>query len=85
MSNKLKLFTLIAIAILAGVIVWAVATVPEPQEEVDAKKNAAKYMDYGPNTIREEVNGKLIWEITSESSRMNLQTKETEMVKIVGK
>ncbi len=72
-------------AILAVVIVWAVLTVPKPPSEEDIKKEQTKYMEYGPNTIREEQNGKLIWEIVSESSRMNLQTKETEMNKITAK
>lgn len=85
MNNKLKLLTFAAIAAFLGVIVWAVMSVPAEIPPEEAKKEEPKFMDYGPNTIREEQNGKLIWEVSSESSRMDMKTKETVMNKITGK
>ena len=87
MNNKLKMLTFAAIAAFIGVIAWAVLSVPPEinKEQVQVEKERAQFIEHGPNTIKEELNGKLVWELSSESSRTNVKTHDTELNKLTGK
>ena len=66
-------------AIIAAFIAftaWTVFSIPDaPPEKPDSKKT--REMEYGENTIREEVGGKLLWELTTSSSSMDIKTQAT--------
>ena len=82
MNNKAK--ALVAgIAMLAvGLIVWAVATVPEVPKEVPQPEK--KVMSYDGNTISEDKNGRKLWELTSEHIEVDVDTQDVTMQGITG-
>ena len=71
------------LAAIAALTVWAVRTVPEPPPLV-AKDDSPRVMSYANNVISEEKNGVKIWDLTSESSSVDIDTQNAEMKKIVG-
>ena len=74
-------------AIIAAFIAftaWTVFSIPDaPPEKPDSKKT--REMEYGENTIREEVGGKLLWELTTSSSSMDIKTQATTFKDAKGK
>ena len=84
MSKRGKIFLGLVAAVLLGVIAWTVLSIPTPTppEAVDASEQ--KLMRYGKNTIAEEKNGVKIWDLTSESSVMNVDTQDTDFTNIIG-
>lgn len=72
------------IAAFTAFAAWAVFTVPDAPPPAD---NSAKVreMEYGENVIREEIGGKVLWEITTSSSSMDIQTQATKFKDVKGK
>ena len=62
--------------VFAVLVAWTVFSIPDaPQNQDDSGK--AREMEYGENTIREEIGGKLIWELKTSSSSMDIKTQAT--------
>ena len=68
--ERKKIAALGAIVVFAGVVAWTVLSIPEPP----ASENVRKEMEYGENTIREEMGGRLLWEMTTSSTKMDVDT-----------
>lgn len=71
-------------ALLVAIIIWAVFTVPQPPSAEEVAKNAKKFMEYGNQTIFEDKNGKRIWEIKTEKSKVEIATQNAEFYNIIG-
>ena len=72
------------IAVFIAVSAWTVFSVPDaPPVTPDSAKT--KEMEYGENTIREEVGGKLLWELTMSSSTMDIKTQASTFKDVKGK
>lgn len=84
MNNKGKLALLAFAAMLIGLVVWAVRTTP-PTPVPQEPKQASKTMKYSNNTIKEESNGKIIWEMTAEEIEVDNVTQDVTFKKLSGK
>lgn len=72
------------VAVFIIFTVWTVFSIPDaPVTQTDPKKT--RQMEYGENTIREEIDGKLLWEITTSSSKMDVKTYATTFKDAKGK
>lgn len=93
MIKKLKELSLAQKAVLAivlplvCVIVWAVCSVPTLPDKKAAEELAhkAKIMVYENNTMREEQDGKLIWELKARRTEMNGETRSAACEDITGR
>ena len=70
-------------ALLAGLIVWAIATVPEIPEQTD-EPQGPRIMSYAGNTLSEERDGRTVWEMTASQVNVDIDTNDTSMVQING-
>lgn len=70
-------------ALLTGLIIWSVMTVPEipPQTDVPAEP---REMSYADNTLSEEHDGRTVWKMTAEQVNIDIDTNDTGMTKIDG-
>ena len=84
MKNKANLIVLVFVALIAGLIFWAVRTVPQApvQQELSAEVKTMKYMD---NTIKEEKNGVKLWELSAEEITVDPDTSNVTLQNISGK
>lgn len=83
MGNRGKTILGVLAAVVVGFVIWTVTTVPKPPAE--EKKTGPVEMEYGANTIREEKGGRLVWELTTESSSMDINTQATKFKNATGK
>ena len=51
------------VAAFAVFVAWAVLTIPDGPPPIQGDPAKAREMEYGENTIREEIGGKLVWEL----------------------
>ena len=70
-------------ALLAGLIVWAIATVPEIPEQTDTQPGS-RVMSYADNTLSEERDGRTVWKMTASQVNVDIDTNDTSMVQIDG-
>ena len=82
MNNRTKALAAVLAALAVGLVVWAVATVPDAPKIVPQPEN--KTMSYDGNTISEEKNGRKIWELTSEHIEVDVDTQDVTMQGITG-
>lgn len=82
--ERKKLAAIGAVVIFAALAAWVTLSIPEPPapNEHATKK---REMEYGENTIREEVGGKLLWELTTASSNIDVDTQDTTFTGAKGK
>ena len=84
MNGKRKLLLGLAGILFICVVVWAVRTVPDAPAR-QPLETESKTMTYEGNTIKSEKNGKLVWELTSETMTMDADTKDVDMENLTGK
>ena len=82
MSIRAKALAAVIAVLAAGLVVWAVATVPDAPKIVPQPEN--KTMSYDGNTISEEKNGRKIWELTSAHIEVDVDTQDVTMQGITG-
>ena len=58
--NKKNAIVVVLVLLIVGLIYWAYASRPKVEETQNTQTN--KVMVYHNNTLKEEVNGKLIWQ-----------------------
>lgn len=83
MSTKAKLGIVLVVAAVVAVVVWAVSTVPQAPPPSEAP--ASKTMSYDGNTIREEKDGRVIWELTADHIEIDTDTKNVTIEGVHGK
>ena len=72
------------IVVFAALAAWTVFSIPDaPVVKPDQAKT--REMEYGENTIREEIGGKVIWELTTSSTSMDVKTQATTFKDAKGK
>ena len=69
--------------LLAGLIVWAAASVPETPAAQDAQQGP-RIMSYEDNTLHEERDGRTVWKLTARQVRVDIDTNDTGMQGIEG-
>ena len=76
--ERKKLIVLGAVvAAFAALTAWTVFSIPDaPTVQPDPGKT--REMEYGENVIREEVGGKLLWELVTSSSAVDVKTQATK-------
>ena len=84
MSRKGKLWAALGVLLFACVVVWAVRTVPQAPQKPQLE-DGPKVMSYDNNTISEEKDGRKIWELTSETMTVDVDTKDVELTGLSGK
>ena len=85
MEKKTKIMLMLAAAALVIAIGWVVFSVPDEPKVQEAADPGPKLMEYSSNTIKEEKNGKVLWEITAEQTKMNVDTQDTIFQNVTGK
>lgn len=78
MSTREKILAATVVIFFVCVVVWAVRTTPPtppPMEKVDPPT----VMEYEGNTIVEEKDGQIIWELTCEKMRVDMLTQNIEL------
>ena len=84
MSTREKILATVVVIFFVCVVVWAVRTTPPtppPMEKVEPPT----VMEYEGNTITEERDGKIIWELTCDKLRVDSITQDMELIKVQGK
>ena len=84
MSKRNKILLALGIAAFAALVIWAVATVPEAPKPTETSQDT-KVMTYDGNTIREEKDGRTIWEFTAEHIQVDVETKNVTFETLTGK
>ncbi len=77
----------VVFCLFVGVVVWAIFSVPEVPSQEEAKQMAekAKIMVYENQTMKEEQNGKVVWELKTKRTEMNMDTNSARCEDIVAK
>ncbi len=84
MDNKLKILMSVGAIFFVCLVVWTIRTTPKAPPIIETVEPPAT-MEYEGNTIVEEVNGKKIWEITSDRIRVDTANQNVEFETINGK
>ena len=63
--NKKNAIVVVLVLLMVSLIYWAYASRPKVEETQNTQTN--KVMVYHNNTLKEEVNGKLIWQCYAET------------------
>ena len=83
MKIRGKMLAAIAVGLLVGVIVWAVATTPDGPPPVN-KVAPPPTMTYEGNELSEEVNGVRVWDLTAARMTVDANTQDADLEKLVG-
>ena len=83
MTTKQKILSAAGILLLISLIVWTVRTIPNPPAKEESKE--PHVMTYDGNTLKEEADGRVTWELTAESISINADTQDAEMQNLKGK
>ena len=73
------------VAAFAVFVAWAVLTIPDGPPPIQGDPAKAREMEYGENTIREEIGGKLVWELQTSYSSVDIKTQATSFKDAKGK
>lgn len=84
MSTRSKILSAVAVIFLVCVIVWVVRTTPTAPPPLE-KFDPPTVMEYEGNTLTEEKDGVIIWELTSKKMRIDSITQNVELEGITGK
>ncbi len=79
--NKQNIIVCLVLLCVAGLIYWAYATRPHVEQN---DSSGSKTMVYHNNTLKEEVDGKLIWECYAETMTIDQDSKMVTMENIKG-
>lgn len=78
MSTREKILAATVVIFLVCVVVWAVRTTPPTPPVID-KVEPPTVMEYEGNTIVEEKDGRIVWELTCEKMRLDMLTQNIEL------
>ena len=84
MSTRGKILAATVIIFIVCVVVWAIRTTPSAPPPIE-KVDPPKLMEYEGNTIVEEKDGLVIWELTCSKMRIDSITQIFEMDDVVWK
>lgn len=78
MSTREKILAATAVIFFVCVVVWAVRTTPPTPPPME-KLEPPTVMEYEGNTLVEEKDGRIIWELTCEKMRLDMLTQNVEL------
>lgn len=84
MSTREKILVAIVIIFFVCVVVWVVRSTPKEPPPIE-KFDPPTVMEYEGNTITEEKDGKIIWELTCDKLRVDSITQDMELIGVKGK
>ena len=84
MSTRGKILAATAIIFFVCLVVWVVRTTPSEPPPLE-KFDPPTIMEYEGNTIVEERDGVIIWELTCKKMRVDTITQNMELIGITGK
>ena len=84
MSTRGKILAATIIIFFVCLIVWVVRTTPKAPPPIE-KFEPPTVMEYEGNTITEERDGKIIWELTCDKLRVDSLTQDMELTNVRGK
>ena len=84
MSTQGKILAGIAVIFFVCLIVWVVRTTPKEPPPIE-KVEPPTVMEYEGNTLSEEKDGKIIWELTCDKMRVDSITQDMELINVKGK
>ena len=83
MSKQGKILLSIAVFLFLCLAIWVIRTTPDaPPEQEEAE--VPKIMSYDGNILSEERNGRKLWDLTADTSVVDLETQDSELTGIVG-
>lgn len=83
MSRNKKILIGVLVLLLAVLGIWTVASVPTaPDDEGPLEK---RVMTYNGNTLSEEKDGKLLWEMTAETMEVDIDTQDASITNLDAK
>ena len=86
MSTREKIFAAIVTVFFVCLIVWAVRTAPPTPPTIDKDDiDPPTVLEYEGNTIVEEVDGVVIWELTCSKMRIDSVTQLAELDDVIAK
>lgn len=84
MSTREKLLAAVVIIFFVCVVVWAVRTTPSAPPPIE-KVEPPTVMEYEGNTIVEEKDGQIIWELTCSKMKIDSITQNAELDDVIWK
>ena len=84
MSTRGKILAGLAIVFFVCLVVWVVRTTPKEPPPLE-KFEPPTVMEYEGNTLTEEKDGKIIWELTCDKMRVDSITQDMELTNVKGK
>ena len=85
MSTREKIFAAIVTVFFVCLVVWAVRTAPPTPPPAKEKIDPPTVLEYEGNTIVEEVDGVVIWELTCSKMRIDSVTQLAELDDVIAK
>lgn len=83
MDKKKRVLLVLLFAAAAGVIAWAVMTVPAPRQQ-EEQTSDSQVMTYDGNTISETKDGRKIWELTADHIEVDVNSQDARLENVVG-
>lgn len=84
MSTRNKILIAMVVIFFVCVVVWVVRTTPTTPPPIE-KVEPPTVIEYEGNTITEEQDGKIIWELTCDKMRIDTVTQNIELDGVKGK
>lgn len=84
MSTRNKILAALVVIFFVCVVVWAIRTTPTEPLPIE-KVEPPTVIEYEGNTIVEEQDGKIIWELTCDKMRIDTITQNIELDGVKGK
>ena len=85
MSTREKIFAAVVVTFFVCLVVWAVRTAPPTPPPAKEKIDPPTVLEYEGNTIVEEVDGVIVWELTCSKMRIDSVTQLAELDDVVAK
>ena len=84
MSTQGKILASIGVIFFVCLVVWVVRTTPKEPPPIE-KVEPPTVVEYEGNTLTEEKDGKIIWELTCDKMRVDSITQDMELTNVKGK
>ena len=84
MSTREKFLAGVVVIFFVCLVVWVVRTTPTAPPPIE-KVAPPTVMEYEGNTLTEEKDGKILWELTCDKMRVDSLTQDMELINVRGK
>ena len=84
MSTREKILAATVVIFFVCLVVWVVRSTPSAPPPIE-KVEPPTVMEYEGNTLTEEKDGKILWELTCDKMRVDSLTQDMELINVRGK